>query len=548
MKKQRKTKAAALLLAALLTVPFPAGCRREEEPKPKDEYGVITADDLPENTGATGVLTHVYKSAGRLIPEGSQIVTDGAQYDAETGTLFCVLRDGWRDYRYAEIREDAGVAREFLLPLEEDFHLRRYAVRDGKLAFDFSRTTENARGEYVTEEFLSLTDLETGETVTGEELNGFLAKDWAGSVNPIDLILDAEGDIVLLTDEQIAVFSPDLSLKRVVSFQRNSPELAADPEGAVWVEYLDSKGEYVLAPFDKETGECGEELAVTGAVKSGYGSREFCFADGGELVWRDDRGVWTLRDPHADPASPELLMDWKNSCLANADVMLLWASRPDLLLIWEGYASDGEDDDTLSLWRSSEDVDLSKLRVIELANTIQMPEYMASAVVEFNKTHPDVRIAVRDYYSEYYYSNDFVYVASKLIQDILTGTYRPDIVLSKSGREDLEYFRAHSMTLDLGPYLDRDPAVNRENVFGCLQKTFATEEGGMWAIPDEFSVRTLVAPDSYWKGAGGGSDGWTLSELLDAADSLPRDMILMQGLTKQNAASKLLGQNGYGAF
>ena len=38
-------------------------------------------------------------------------MTDGAQYDAETGTLFCVLRDGWQDYRYAEIREDAELIR-----------------------------------------------------------------------------------------------------------------------------------------------------------------------------------------------------------------------------------------------------------------------------------------------------------------------------------------------------------------------------------------------------------------------------------------------------
>ena len=63
MKRLRKT--AALLLSAVLLFSGCCGTGNAKENKPGGNMsGVITVDDLPENTGNTQFLTHVYKSAG----------------------------------------------------------------------------------------------------------------------------------------------------------------------------------------------------------------------------------------------------------------------------------------------------------------------------------------------------------------------------------------------------------------------------------------------------------------------------------------------------
>lgn len=541
MKRLRKT--AALLLSAVLLYSGCRGTGSEKENKPGGNMsGVITVDDLPENTGNTQFLTHVYKSAGELVPAGSTVSANGVRYDAETGTLMCVLSDSGTNDRFAEIREDAGVVRE--IPFPEGIYPWFYAVSEDRIWYCYQVADEVAFNTYDVSVYLNAVDLADGSPLAGEDgilLSEVFEEDWAEYVSVQDLAVDADGDLVVLTDLQIGIFSPDFTLKRIVDFSKNSPELITAPDGTVWVEYMNSKGKNVAAPFDKDSGKTGGERVLAGGI-SGFGCREFFFTDAGEPVWRDDVGVWVLRENEDGESVPQLLMDWKNSSVDSGSATLCGAPSTDLLLIMEGiYSGEG----SLALWKSSEDIDLARIRVIELASTVQMPDYLASAIVEFNKTHPDTRIAVKDYYNDFYWDNDFAYVASKLIQDILTGTYRPDIVVSRSGREDLGYFREHCMTLDLGPYLDRDDTVNRETVFGCLQRVYGTEDGGMWAIPDEFTVRTLIAPASAWNG---GDNGWTLSEMLDYIEALPADMILMQGLTKENAASRLLGQNGYGAF
>jgi len=540
---KRNTRLFTLVLSALLLF---GGCRSTdgggENKIPEIPAGIITADDLPDNTGATGILTHIFTSAGELVPAGIELYSNSLLFDTETGTLRGVGLHPDSGCFYGEFREGAGIVCMRAFEVPEDRFLKAGAVRGNTFAYILEKNQLYTESNAPDLE-LFLADAETGESLGEADLTGLFRNSGAGWVNITGMKIDADGAVLVLSEGgggQIAVFSPDLSLIRIDPLPSGiaSPELIADPDGTPYIVYRKIQDNvWIVAPFDKESGKTGDEILLAGDT-AGYSNREHCVTDAGEFVWRDDTGVWVLREQEDGTASPELLMSWQNSNCKNGEIKLCAAPSTELFLLSDGeFSSWG----TPSLWQSSDDVDLLELRVIELCSTIQIPDYVSSAVVEFNKTHPGIRIAVKDYYT----STGYWDAPSKLLLDILTGAYRPDIVIGRLGENDMNYFREHGMTLDLGTFLDADPLVNRENVFGCVQRVFATEDGGMWAIPDEFEVKTLVGPDS---GIGAGNDGWTLAELLDYIEGLPRDMILMQGLTKQNAASKLLGQNGYGAF
>ena len=527
-----------LMLAAVLLAGSLPGCHGTGSKPSGDMPGTITAEDLPENIGATGFLTNVYRSAGDLVPEEYSVRFAGIRYETDSGTLRCGAQDSEGAAFYAEFREGAGLVRQIPLDIHEGEYFELSAV--GKETFAYIAAARMPEDGSEPDTRLLLMNTADGTILAETALNGLLSTTWENYINFIDMTFDGDGDLIVLTSAQIAVFSPDLSPKRVCSFSRNDSGLlySSAAGGPAAVVCKNGKGYYVSAPFDKESGRTGDETVLT-ADTSGYGCRQFRLTDAGETVWRDDTGVWILRERGDGIAEPALLMDWQNSNCDSGKTQLCAAPSSDLLLLSsEKYTHSG----TPCLWQSSEDIDLSAVRVIELCNTVQMPEFAAAAVVEFNKSHPGFRIAVKDYHAAYR-DSDYTDAYSMLVQDILTGTYRPDIVIGMCGQADMTYFREHGMTLDLGPYIDADPLVSRDNIFGCVQRVFATESGGMWAIPDEFSVTTIVSPDSA-----GLNGGLSLEDLLGYAQNLPKDMILMQGLTRENAASRLLGENGYAAF
>lgn len=254
--------------------------------------------------------------------------------------------------------------------------------------------------------------------------------------------------------------------------------------------------------------------------------RSFCYETEGTLLCKDDDGVCEIANGEKTPR-----MRWADSSCNARDMTLCAAPSSDTLVL----ATRKNYRDVPALWEYVGDIDLSTVRVIELANTVQMPTYAAAAVAAYNKANPAYRIAVTDY--------SFTGGADQLLFDITTGAYRPDVVFSRTGNSDLAYFRKHGMTYDLTPLMDADDLVSRDNVFGCVRSAFSTEDGGMWAIPVAFTLTGIAASPSSEL-----SEPWTLGDLLDFAERLPANSLLMEGLTRENAADKLLGSSGYGAF
>ncbi|MBR4205387.1 MAG: extracellular solute-binding protein [Clostridia bacterium] len=528
----------ALTLAVLLLFSVcgktPAPPAGETTPAPAPLPADAEHDPVLPDQGGGRVVANLYLGGMPLVPEGWEPVRGEPRFDADAGTLACVLMlsegDGSARFAYAEIGEHGGLAHIVELPVGEDAEVTLFAVSDQRVYYVEERL-DAARQELR----LNALDPADGSVVRGTECAALLKRNNAGSVAPSDLAVDADGDVFVLTGREIAVFSPDLALR--TSFPKNyvRAELLSDSRGKVLLARARQKdGSYALVPIDKAGAALLEDEAVlipAAAVESPL--YDFFMTPADELIWRTAAGIWVLRGGAA-----ELLMNFENSgCDADSSV-LCGAADADTLFIGSTDGPSGKATG-LSVWRAARGDALSQIRVIELCSTVRLPAYLTEAVTAFNASHRDVRISVRDYSGENRHADG----ASRLIGDLESGAYAPDIVLTNHANTDFSYLRDKGLTLDLGQYLAADPIVNRDNVFGCVQHAFATESGGMWAIPDEFELSTVVASPAFRT-----EGGRTTGELLDFIDSLPPDAVLMEGLTRENAAKRLLGQQGYDVF
>ncbi len=514
----------SLLLAVIMCF---CACSRSNKVGRLDLAGLITADDLPENQGQTQILTHVYRETRSMLPDGLALAEGEILFDAKTGILACVVTDGdGNEPRYTEIK-DGAILLESPLPLEENEWVRMTAVREEAVYYLSYRFDDDSGEDFY---WMNVLKPMNGEHTKSEELSSRFAPDWNGVIQIKGMTADLDGDVILLSGgDEIGILGSDLRFKAVFDAPYVQ-QILTDPTGQVQAVRL-YHGEYALCPVKKTALKLGDGTKIP-ASWQGIGAKDFIYSAAGDLMWMDDTGVRILRGDGA-----ELVMNYQNSSCYAGEMGLRAAPEEELLLL----TTEKNWRNRLSLWESAGDIDLSAVRVIEFANTVQMPEYVVTAITEFNRTHPEYRIAVKDYFTE---GEDG---ASRLVFDITTGAYRPDVVLGKNAQTDFRYFRDHGMTLDLSALMDADSLVKADNIFGSVRKAFATEDGGMWAIPAAFRVRTLAAPGSVSEETGGGT-GWDLEELLDYAESLPSDHALTEGLTRETAAEKLLGPNGYGIF
>ena len=144
-----------------------------------------------------------------------------------------------------------------------------------------------------------------------------------------------------------------------------------------------------------------------------------------------------------------------------------------------------------------------------------------AAVAQFNRTHPDVRIEVRDYLDEDGFSGK-----DRLMTEIAAGKI-PDII--DLGRSPSSFCLLPYQVLarkgyleDLWPYIDNDPELGRESVLEAPLKA-AEVNGGLYVLFDEFIINTLTGAE----GVVGDRSGWSLSELQDVFASMPEGSTIL---------------------
>jgi hypothetical protein len=511
---KKEVRVLCLCLACVLLF---SSCTGDRPAKRLDLAGLITEKDLPENQVQTQFLRDVYQESAALCPDTLSLRRGEVYY--EEGLLACVVYDDVeRQYQFVELH-DGEIARKIPLPLEEGEHVNLATVRKEKTYYIAEHENDD-----MSETFRICVLNHADETVKcSDDFAGKLSPDWMGNIQIDDMTVDKNGVVVVMTNgDEVAVCQSGFSF--YVLPVPHAWEVMTNPDGIAEVVTL-WNGSFSLAAIDTGNNTLSESRPIL-EWERGEVPRSFCYDVNGVILCKDDNGICEIVNGEKTPR-----MRWMDSNCYPRDMTLYAAPSSDTLVL----ATQKNYRYVPALWEYVGDIDLSTIRVIEFANTVQMPTYAVSAVAAYNKANPTHRIVVTDY--------SFTGGADKLLFDITTGVYRPDVVLSKMGNNDLEYFQKHGMTLNLIPLMDGDDFLSVDNIFGCVRSAFSTDDNGMWAIPVTFTLSTIVAAPSAEL-----SSAWELGELLDFAERLPANSLLMEGLTRENAADKLLGSSGFGKF
>ena len=497
----------------------------------------------------TDVLTHVFRPESFAIPENysfnGQILP---RYDEEAGTLTYLAacwkswedENGmWQSETVSEIvtANTETVLHETQLPLDKDETLTcGLFTKDGLLGtvsrFDFKKGQESFR-------LLSWKIGPDGAEVWAE--NGdmgtlFESNKTLGWFRVERMAEDADGYLYLASRQEVVVLTPELEKFFSVMTPDYIDSMAVSGDGRVWVMGSLGNGQ-VLCPVDRENLSFGDPLPLSALPE---GANELFFGPGHDFYYRSGNGLYAadFSESGTKDVSDELILDFMNSDLSRDSASILAVYGPEAVLMSE----QGENAAVPSIYRKAPDVDLSAVTVLRLVHTGQPEISLAGKITYFNKSHDGVRIVIEDYRT----GEDIIGGEKQLAAEMATGS-RPDIVITSQSGPALSYVVKHGLFADLKPFTEREGLLNRDNLMGCVKRTFTDGDGRLFCLTPSFWIQTVVSTDELL-GKYAGRDSWTAEELLDFATSLPSDRLLMEGLTRSSAAYMLLGPGGYACF
>ncbi|MBO6053255.1 MAG: extracellular solute-binding protein, partial [Clostridia bacterium] len=491
----------------------------------------------------TEILTGVYRGEVRPLPEGYD--TDSRApvvYDPETDTLTCLangyFEDENGDYRLKtclfRLGKD-GTAEETPVDLGEGTAGSAYVqtcVLTEDCACFLAESWDGESGETT----IFLVRQKDGETERVDDLARFFssAGDPGGWFYVKSLCMDGEGNLYLACDQEIAVLNPDLTLKTTIFPSDWIDSMTAAPDGTVWISgWFGDGGERGIAPIDPAASSVGKALALPRDGTFFYGP-DF------DLYLRTDTAICGLTRS-GDSYESETLLDFVNSNISPDDAELLSVVDRDTFVMLERGGADQDYRQSLVVYRHAEDVDLSKITVIELAYGSPSLGYsLPGKVVAFNKAHPDIRIVVKDYSSTQ--TDDWEAGSKKLALDMTTGIYRPDIVAGDTMDRALNAVLEKKLYADLSPYMEKDDTVNRGNLFGAALSAFSDGDA-VWTLGGNINLRALLTTKALL-GQYGGNGAWSISDFVSFARSLPEGVILAEGLTRQSVM-QIIGGGDY---
>ena len=539
IRAERARRFFALLLSLLLLLPGLTGCRKGTE-----DGGAGNGESVSQGTGEAAVLTHVFRPTFFQIPEdysfSSSVIP---RYDAETGALTFIAQwvNSWED--------ENGV-------WQNESKMKIVSSTPDEILSEEELSFGAGGNEFLSNGVFSEDGLFLVSTAfdpeTGDETSKLLFKAYGAESDPIEsgdlrslfesvgvrswfhldrIAADGDGNVYLSSEQEIVVLTPGLEKLFSVTAPQWINSMAADGEGTVWVTGYFGNGQGMCA-IDRETRSLGDPRDLP------QGVNELFFGPGHDFYYRDDSGLWAGDYDESGKASGELIFDFLNSDVSRDSVSVLAVYGPEAALL-------DSRNGVPALYRKSEDIDLSSVTVLRFVYTHQLDYQAGKNIVEFNRTHDGVRIVAENYEGE----GDFYGGENRLLTEMLTDTGggRPDIVfLSKSGG-GLAGIVRHGLFTDLNPYTEKPGIVNKDNIMGCILRTFTDGEGRLFALTDNFTLRTYVTTDELL-GKYAGRDSWTAEELLDFAENLPEGRFLMETLTRETAANSLLGPEGYASF
>ncbi|MCR5681316.1 MAG: hypothetical protein K6G29_02595 [Clostridiales bacterium] len=462
-------------------------------------------------------------------------------YDPDTGVLRCVAaaRADVGDYirfRYTclEVTED-GIQAEVPLRVAEDVRLES-VLYVGDVLYVIEADDRKS--------ILRRVDPKTGEADGGTDIKPFFRYSSGDYYYIQNFISGADGNLFFFSYPEILVLSP--KLEKLCSVQVNSVNgMAADEEGRVWI-WGNLHNGLAMAEVIPGSGSLGTPLDLP------TDTRGILFAPGHDLYVMTDNGIdgYDYTEEGMLPEDGEEVVSFLNSDIGLASTRVIKLYSSEMFLASESGVS------VPVLYKHAADVDLSAVRTVRVAISTNgfVEDTIRMKIVLFNRSRTDIRIEVDDYtpkdgvWGDELYDNE-----NRLALGITTGTYKPDLVICMQNGPVYKVGAEQGWFRDLTSFTERPGLLNRNNILGCVKRTYTDRDGRLFALTDRFNITGtrgngtfLSTPEALGVLADKGT--WMLAEFLDFAENLPEDVVLMENLTRENAPYELLGAEGYAAF
>lgn len=451
------------------------------------------------------------------LPDGYSLAEESrCAYDKDTGNLCCAAtryvnrEDGTKSSDSAIFTLSSSGEVLSKVPLPTSY------VRLGFFQSNVFWYSSNSEKDQANGFSLCCADIKTGELLKRIESVDFPQMSVQSALSM--WTIDGEGAFWLVEGSVIRIYSSDLRFLNTIKSPRAFSDLKTDPVGIVWgCANFNGQGLEAVR-LDKVTG------AHTGDRTLGQSARKLDFIENYDFVWDGENGVCGMTEEEGAPVAV-ILLDYVASGINALDSNLvgslgieatnfMQAIDEDSFLFTETRSTDEGLMITPILYRKTENTSEMQTAEIELAHAYEIDEKLRSAIVSFNKEHPNIRIKMLDY-SKYNSNSDPSKGIWMLTNDIVTGVCSPDLIY----RPDNAILE-RQLFLDLTPYLEKDEEVNFNNIFASVLRYFAYDDGQIWGIAPFFSMHSVFASSSA-EGIPIDGNGWSVDEYLGFCDSLP---------------------------
>lgn len=338
----------------------------------------------------------------------------------------------------------------------------------------------------------------------------------------------ADGRIAISEQDGITFYDADGNISGNVSCpDKKDGSVYFLQDGTVVVNsYNDKTNKSTLRKLNVDTGELSEEYAIPGnsGSYSLYPGTESDFL----LVGNGGIFAYNLGDTEL-----KKLMDFIDSDLTSSYAYNVCSVSEKELYGMMNDELTGFD--VLMKFTKVDPKDVVDKKVLTLAcNDINWE--IRKHVVEFNKTNPEYRIQITDYF-QYNTEDDYTIGTTRLNTDIVSGKV-PDILVLNENLP-LESYMAKGLFEDLYPYIDKDDAFRREDFFPNVLKAYENN-GKLYRLVPRFTVYTVTGKTADV----GDRTGWTLQDLRDVMASKPEGMEAFAEMTRDSMLSYSIQMTG----
>ncbi|MBQ8642729.1 MAG: hypothetical protein IJ480_11005 [Clostridia bacterium] len=349
-----------------------------------------------------------------------------------------------------------------------------------------------------------------------------------GSLPEFMGLAETETGYVLMTGKTCLILDASLQQTGKVSLPGNGRYIFSD-DGKIWAVYRED-GSMRLGLLEGETVTAAYTLPLRFQTLTDYEQKAVAAVRDGRIYGWDSYGLYSW-DIQEDPETAVTdMMSFVNSAVAGEYVHGLSLLPEDRMAVVQVRAD--VYDYTLVLYEPAPDRDLSQVTYVNLV--CYNPEYnMTTAVIEYNKTHPDVIITVDDY-TRFNNAENMTAGYDRLVMDMTNRLVEADIVFINQLSDVGE-------CLDLYPFMTGE--VQPEDLFGCIENTFG-EDGKLYGIPAQFYLNTIAGRTDVL----GDLTHWDMEAFLDFTESLGEGEYLMEEISRTDYAYTLFGHYHYRSF